>query len=188
MLRGLSDASSLRGKTYGRPMKTHDVAPRTATIERDGIRYEGRPASHWSEVAAAAAGLALAIALAACTPGASTVPGASVALPSVALPSVDVSAAASAASGAAIAALDQIDTAIAANQTAAGLTADEASALQALATGIRTSLQTGDTSAARTAVENLSTKVDSFAAKLNTDTGAQLKAAIAALKAALPAS
>jgi hypothetical protein len=187
MLRGLSDASTLRGKTYGRPMKTHDVAPRTATIERDGIRYEGRPASHWSEVVAAAA-VALAIALAACTPGASTVPGASVALPSVALPSVDVSAAASAASGAAIAALDQIDTAIAANQTAAGLTADEASALQALATGIRTSLLTGDTSAARTAVENLSTKVDSFAAKLNTDTGAQLKAAIAALKAALPAS
>jgi hypothetical protein len=187
MLRGLSDASSRRGKPYRRPMKTHDVAPRTATIERVGIRHEGRPTSRRSRVAVAA-GVVLAIALAACTPGASTVPGASVALPSVALPSVDVSAAASAASGAAIAALDQIDTAIAANQTAAGLTADEASALQALATGIRTSLQTGDTSAARTAVENLSTKVDSFAAKLNTDAGKQLTAALAALKAALPAS
>jgi hypothetical protein len=67
-------------------------------------------------------------------------------------------------------------------------TAQPASALQALAAGIRTSLQTGDTSAARTAVDNLSTKVHSFAAKLNTDTGVQLKAAIAALKAALPAS
>jgi hypothetical protein len=188
MLHGLPDASSRRGKPYRRPMKTHDVAPRIATIERDGLRHEGRPANHRSGITAAVAVVVMAIALAACTPGASTVPGGSVALPSVALPSVGVSAAASAASGAAIAALDQIDTAIAANQTAAGLTADEASALQALATGIRTSLLTGDTSAARTAVENLSTKVDSFAAKLNTDTGAQLKAAIAALKAALPAS
>jgi hypothetical protein len=183
MLRGLSDACSVRGVSYVRPMKTHDVAPRIATIHPNGIRREGRPATYRLGAATAAAGVALAIAIAACSPGATTVP-----IPSVALPSVNVSAGASAASVAAIAALDQIDTAIAANQTAAGLTADEASALKTLTTGIRTSLQSGDTAAARTAVDSLSTKVDSFAARLNTDPGRQLVAAVAALKAALPAS
>ena len=163
-------------------MKTHDVAPRNATIDRYGIRHEGRPITHRS-IAAGLATFAAAIAIAACTPGASTVPGGS-----VAVPSVNVSAAASAASGAAIEALVQVDAAIDANQTAAGLTADDASSLKALTAGIRTSLQTGDTTAAKTAVDNLSTKVDGFAAKLNTPEGAQLKAAITALKAALPAS
>ena len=163
-------------------MKTHDVAPRNATIDRYGIRHEGRPITHRS-IAAGLATFAAAIAIAACTPGASTVPGGS-----VAVPSVNVSAAASAASGAAIEALVQVDAAIDANQTAAGLTADDASSLKALTAGIRTSLQTGDTTAAKTAVDNLSTKVDGFAAKLDTPEGAQLKAAIAALKAALPAS
>jgi len=47
---------------------------------------------------------------------------------------------------------------------------------------------TGDLTAARTAVDNLSTKVGGFAAKLNSPAGQQLKAALAALKAALPAS
>ena len=163
-------------------MKTHDVAPRNATIDRYGIRHEGRPITHRS-IAAGLAAFAAAIAIAACTPGASTVPGGS-----VAVPSVNVSAAASAASGAAIEALVQVDAAIDANQTAAGLTADDASSLKALTAGIRTSLQTGDTTAAKTAVDNLSTKVDGFAAKLNTPEGVQLKAAITALKAALPAS
>ena len=163
-------------------MKTRNVAPRNATTDRNGIRREGRPVSHRS-VVPAIAGVAVAIAIAACTPSASTVPGGS-----VAQPSVNVSAAASAASGAAIAALVQVDAAIDANQTAAGLTADDASSLKALTAGIRTSLQTGDTAAAKTAVDNLSTKVDGFAAKLNTPAGEQLKAAIAALKAALPAS
>ena len=132
--------------------------------------------------AAATAGLAVALfALAACSPGASTVP-------SLAVPSVDVSAGASLATGAALAALDTIDGAIAANQTSGALTADEAKSLQDLASGIRTALQSGDTTAARTAADNLSTKAGEFAAKLNTDTGKQLTAAIAALKAALPAS
>jgi hypothetical protein len=89
---------------------------------------------------------------------------------------------------AANAALDQVDTAIAANQTSGALTADEAKALSDLSAGIRTSLQSGDVAAARTAVENLSTQVDGFAAKLSGEAGEQLKAAIAALKAALPAS
>jgi len=121
--------------------------------------------------------------IAACLPGASTLP-----IPSVAVPSVNITAGASAASAAAIAALDQLDTAIAANQTSGALTADDASSLKTLSTAIRTSLPTGDTTAARTAVDSLSTKLDSFAAKLHIDAGRQLPAAIAALKAALPSS
>ena len=163
-------------------MNTHDVAPRVATIDRDGIRREGRPVTYRIGRAATTAGLAVAlIALAACSPSASS-------LPSVAVPSVDVSAGASLATGVAIAALDGIDGAIAANQTSGALTADDAKALQDLATGIRTALKSGDTSGARTGVDNLSTKADEFAAKLDTDAGRQLTAAIEALKAALPAS
>jgi hypothetical protein len=158
------------------------VAPRTATIERHDVRREGR-AVHPSSRIAAVAGVALAIALAACTPGASSVP-----LPSLALPSVDASAAASFAAQAALAALDQIDAAITTNTTSTGLTADEASSLKQLSAGVRTALQTGDATAAKTAADNLSTKVDEFAAKLNTDAGKQLTAALAALKAALPPS
>jgi hypothetical protein len=157
-----------------------------ATIRRAAVRREGRPSLQGSRIASAAAGVGLAIAISACSPGASAVP-----VPSVALPSLDAgaaSAAASVANQAALAALDQVDTAITANQTPNGLTADEAASLKQLTAGIRTALQSGDTTAARTAIDNLSTKVDGFASKLNTDTGAQLKAAIAALKAALPAS
>lgn len=163
-------------------MKTHGVAPRIATIDRYAIRREGRTAAPKSAAAAAAAAAVMAIALAACSPGASTVPNAS-----VALPSVDVSAGASVAAEAAVVALDQVDAAIASNTTSSGLTADEAKSLQDLSTGIRTALQTGDMTAAKTAADNLSSKADEFAAKLNTDAGQQLKAAIAALKAALPA-
>jgi hypothetical protein len=160
-------------------MKTHFVAPRNATTNRNGIRREGRPVSHRS-IGAAIAGVAVALVIAACSPSASTLPGTS-----VALPSVNVSAAASAASGAAIDALVQVDAAIDANQTAAGLTADDVTSLKTLTAGIRTSLQTGDTTAAKTAATDLGTKVDGFAAKLNTPAGEQLKAAITALKAAL---
>jgi hypothetical protein len=164
-------------------MNTHStVAPRIATIERDDVRREGRNVNHRPRLAAGAGAL-LALAMAACTPGASSVP-----LPSLVVPSVDASVAASALSGAALTALDQVDGAITATQTAGGLTADEASSLTQLSAGVRTALQTGDTAAAKTAVDNLSTKVDSFAAKLNTDAGKQLTAALAALKAALPAS
>ena len=42
--------------------------------------------------------------------------------------------------------------------------------------------------AAKTAVDNLATKVQGFASKLSSDTGKQLNDAIAALKAAMPAS
>jgi len=166
-------------------MKTHStVAPRVATIEQDDLRREGRISHHRSRLGAVAAGVIVAIALAACTPGSAT----PIPVGSAGLPSINPSAMASAAAGAALAALDQVDAAITANQTAAGLTADEAMSLKDLAAGVRTGLQTGDMTAARTAVTDLSTKVDGFAAKLTGPAGEQLKAGIAALKAALPAS
>jgi hypothetical protein len=165
-------------------MNKHDVAPRTATIDRTGIRREGRSITHRFGAVAAAAGVALAVVLAACSPGASALPSALVS----AVPSVDVSAGASLATGAAIAALDQVDAAIDANETSGALTADDAKAVQDLADGIRTALTSGDTTAARTAVDNLSTKASELATKLDTPAGQQLKAAIEALKAALPAS
>ena len=187
MPEGLSGGWPVGRPPYRPVMKTRStVAPRSATIarfERDELRREGRPARRPSGYAAAGAGVVLAIALAACSPGASTGP-----IGSVALPSLNVSAAASAASQAALAALVQTDAAISANQAPTGLTADEASALLQLTAGVRSSLQSGDTTAARTAIESLSTKVDGFAARLNTDTGKQLTAAIAALKAAIPAN
>ena len=186
MIRAVSDGFPLCPWTYRRPMKTHAVAPRTATTDRTAIRHEGRLVSRRSRLVAAATGLTLTIGILACSPSTSST------LPSVAIPSVDVSAAASVAAsvaaGAALTALDQVDAAITANTNASGLTADEATSLTTLSAGIRTALTTGDTTAARTAVDGLSSKVDAVAAKLNTDAGAQLKSAIAALKAALPAS
>jgi hypothetical protein len=152
-------------RPYGPPMKTHShVAPRSASI--------------------AVAGGLLAIVLAACSPGVGT----PLPIGSQSLPSIDASAIASAAAGAALTALDQVDAAITANTSSTGLTADDASSLTQLTAGVRTALQSGDTTAARTAVDSLATKVDSFAAKLNNPTGQQLTAAIAALKALLPAS
>jgi hypothetical protein len=129
----------------------------------------------------------IAMGLGACSnPVGSAIP--SVSIPaSVAIPSVNVSAAASAAAQAAIAALDKVDTQITANQTASGLTADDANSLKQLTAGVRTALQTGDTAAAKTAVQNLSTKIDSLSAKLSGDNGKQLTDAITALKTALGA-
>ena len=170
-------------------MKTHSpVAPRNATIARDEVRREGRVVKHRSALAGAAAGVICAIALA-CTPaGSSPLP-----IGSPVLPSINASALASAAAGAASAAaraaltaLDQVDAAITANTSSTGLTADDAASLTTLTAGIRTALQTGDTTAAKAAVDNLKTKLDSLAAKLNNATGQQLTAAVTALKAALP--
>lgn len=177
------DARSTGGGRYGRSMNPNcTVASRTATIDRPGVRRERRPVLLRARLVAAGAGAVVAIALAACSPGASALP-----LPS-SLPSVSVSAAASALSGAALTALDQVDLAIRANTTANGLTADDATSLQQLSTAARTAIQTGDATAARTAVDNLGAKVTALAAKLPAGTGPQLTAALAALKAALPAS
>ncbi len=127
-------------------------------------------------------GLALALVLGGCgSPAAS-------ALPSVTVPSIDASAAASAGTKAAMTALDQVDAAITANTSTTGLSSDDAASLTQLSAGVRTALTTGDVSAARTAVENLSTKVQGFASRLSGPAGTQLTLAVEALKAALPAS
>jgi hypothetical protein len=166
-------------------MKTYSsVAPRTATIVQDDVRREGRAVERRSGRGAAAAGIVLAIALAACSPGGSGTP-----LPvSSVAPLVNPSAVASAAAGLAMAALDQVDAAITANTSSAGLSTDDASSLTQLTAALRTALQTGDTAAAKTALDSLSTKVDGLAAKLNSATGQQLTTAVAALKAAMPTS
>jgi hypothetical protein len=163
-------------------MKTqHNLAPRGGILDLDDTRREGR-AIHRTGLAAAA-GVVFALALAACSPSASTAP-----IPSLVVPSINASAAASAAAGAALTALDQVDAAITANQTSNTLSADEASSLTQLSSGLRTALTSGDMTAARTALTNLATKVDGFASKLTGPAGTQLTAAIAALKAAIPAS
>ena len=169
MFRSGLEGPSRGGRAHGRPMKTHDAAPRLALPDKPGIRREGRPATNRLSAAVAAAATALMIAIAACSPGASALP-----TTSLAVPSVDVSAAASLATEAAVAALDQVDAAIAANETSGALTAEEAGDLQTLATGVRTSLATGDVASARTAVEDLSAKADEYAAKLDNATGQQL--------------
>jgi hypothetical protein len=137
-----------------------------------------------------AAGLLLAAALAACSSAASTfAPSGSAALPSLALPSGAASAIASAVSSAgtqvALDALDKVDSAISANKAAAGLSADDVSALETLTASIRTALQTGDLTAARAAVDQLSTKVGGMSSMLSTDAGKQLSEAVSALKSAL---
>jgi hypothetical protein len=126
------------------------------------------------------ASLALTATLAACSTAGSTIPGTS-----VTLPSVNPSALASAGTQAAIDALDRIDTAITTNQSAAGLSADDAAALKALTASIRTALQTGDMTSARSKLDELSSKVSAMSATLTTDLGRQLTDAIAGLKAAL---
>ena len=170
--------------------KHSTVAPRNAAIDRDEVRREGRAAAQRrTGLLAAAAGAILAIALGACSPNAATPIPINPSLPNL-NPSAIASAAAgaaSAAAGAAVAALDLVVAAITANTSSTGLTADDASALKQLTAGLRTALQSGDMTAAKTAVDNLSTKVDSFAAKLNNATGQQLTAAIAALRAAMAA-
>lgn len=166
-------------------MKTYSpLAARVATIEQDDVRREGRTTNQRTRLGAVAAGVILAIALAACTPGSAT----PLPIGSAVLPSLNPSAVASAVAGVALAALDQVDAAITTNTTSTGLTADDASSLTQLTAGVRTALQSGDMTAARTAVTDLSAKVDGFAAKLTGPAGEQLKAAITALKAALPAS
>jgi hypothetical protein len=166
------------------------VAPRGATPHVNSVRRDGR--THRTRLAglASAGALIAAGALAACSsPGASgvTVPTPLSSLNASAIASA-ASAAASVAGQAALAALDQVDSAITANQSSGNLTADDASSLTQLTSGLRTALQSGDTSGAKTALDNLSSKVDSFASKLNGDAGTQLKNAIAALKAAMPTS
>lgn len=113
----------------------------------------------------------------------SNAPGASPSLPSVSLPAVSIDP--SAGRAAVVAVLDQLETEIAANESATGLTADEGDALEGMISEIRTAVQTGDLSAAQPAVDEFKAKVAELDAKLATDAGARLKAALTLLEARL---
>ncbi|MFL5642187.1 MAG: hypothetical protein ACJ769_06030 [Chloroflexota bacterium] len=123
-------------------------------------------------------GLSLAAVLGGCASGA-------LSSGSLAVPSVDVSAAASAGAQLGLRALDQVDAAIAANETSGKLSAENATTLKNLSASIRTSLQSGDVSAAKTASTDFAAKVDEFASGLTGDAGTKLQDAVAALKAAV---
>lgn len=120
--------------------------------------------------------------LAACTAGTTTSPS----LPAMSLPPVSIDP--SAATSAVIAALDQLNTEIDANQTATGLTVEERDALKGLVAEVRTAVQTGDLSVAQPTVDALSAKVTELDAKLGTDAGARLKAAVEQIKALVGSS
>ena len=113
----------------------------------------------------------------------SNTPGASASLPAVSLPAVSIDP--SAAAGAVVGFLEQLDTEITANETATALTAEERDALKATVAKIRTAVQTGDFSAARPAVDELKAKVAELDAKLNTPEGLRLKAALTQVEALL---
>jgi hypothetical protein len=165
-------------------MNTHlPVSPRARTIiDRQGSRREG-PAPRYRAgiLLTMASSVAIATAIGACTPGAS-------ALPSVALPSVAVPPLASAATQAALTALDRVDSAITANQSPSGLSTDDVASLKTLTADVRTRLRSGDMPSARTAFNAVSSKVDEVASKLNSDAGTQLKDAVAALGKLIPGS
>jgi len=126
--------------------------------------------------------LTLGAALAACSPA----PGSSPSIPAVSLPAVSIDP--SAAADAINTALDQLDTEIDANQSATGLTVEERDALKESVAAIRTAIETGDLSAAQPALDQLSAKVAELDAKLGTDAGTRLKAALTQLEALLAGS
>ncbi len=113
----------------------------------------------------------------------SNTPGASASLPAVSLPAVSIDP--SAAAGAVVGFLEQLDTEITANQTATALTAEERDALKETVAKIRTAVQTGDFSAAQPAVDELKAKVAELDAKLGTAEGLRLKAALTQVEALL---
>jgi hypothetical protein len=113
----------------------------------------------------------------------SNTPGASPSLPAVSLPAVSIDP--SAATATVIGVLDQLDTEITANQGATGLTAEDGDALKAIVAKIRTAVETGDLSGATPTVDELKAKVAELDAKLGTDAGTRLKAALAQLEALL---
>ena len=138
----------------------------------------------------------------ACTPAApaSIVP-ASVTLPSAAasiVPSAKASGASNAPSPAAspspvsaaqpaISALNKLDQVLTFNQTPTGLTVDELGSLRKALDTVNVRLEEGDLAAARGAFSDFKAKVETYAAKLNTDNGTRLRAAIKVLDALLPA-
>lgn len=101
--------------------------------------------------------------------------------------SVATSMAPSGAVDAVVTVLNELDAAIASNQTPTGLTAEEQPELQGIADSIRTAIETGDLSAARPAFNELSTKVDDLAAKLDSEAGTTLNDAVNELRTLLGA-
>lgn len=128
------------------------------------------------------ASVSLGALLSACSPA----PGSSPSIPAVSLPAVSIDP--SAAADAVRTALDQLETEIDANQTATGLTPEERDALKEFVATIRTAAETGDLSAARPAADQLAAKVAEFDAKLGTEAGTRLKAALTELQALINAS
>ncbi len=108
---------------------------------------------------------------------------ASPSVPAVSLPAVSIDP--SAATATVLGVLDQLETEIAANESATGLTAEEGDALEGIVAKVKTAVQTGDLSAATPAVDELKAKVAELDAKLGTDAGARLKAALTQLEALL---
>jgi hypothetical protein len=126
-------------------------------------------------------------ALAACSPGASgapTLPAASGGI----LPSLNVSPIASAATQAALAALDQLQAAIGANASASGLSSDDANSLTQAISALKTAIQTGDQSQLKSALASLTSTADTLGPKLSGDAATQLRSLIDLLKAAQPSS
>lgn len=113
----------------------------------------------------------------------STTPGASPSVPAVSLPPVSIDP--SAATDAVLGVLHQLETEIAANESATGLTAEEADALEGIVAKIRTAVETGDLSAATPTVDELKSKVTELEARLGTDAGSRLKAALTQLETLL---
>ena len=116
----------------------------------------------------------------------SNAPGSSPSLPAISIPPVSIDP--SAATSAVVAALDQLETEIDANQTATGLTTEDSDALKGFVATIRTAVQTGDLTGAQPAFDQLSAKITELDAKLGTDAGTRLKAAVASLEALLAGS
>ena len=113
----------------------------------------------------------------------SNTPGASPSVPAVSLPAVSVDP--SAAAAAVIGVLDQLETEIAANESATGLTAEEADTLEGIVARIRTAVETGDLAGATPTVGELKAEVAELDAKLGTDAGTRLKAALTQLETLL---
>ena len=126
----------------------------------------------------AAAAVIVAAAVAACS-------SAALGSPSLAIPSVNASAAASLGAQVALSALDRADTAIATAQTSGGLSAENATSLKSLSGSVRTALQSGDMTAAKSAFDQFSAKVNEVAPSLTGDSGKAVQDAVAAVKAAL---
>jgi len=104
---------------------------------------------------------------------------------SLAIPSINASAAASLGAQVALGALDRVDAAITAGQTSGGLSADNATSLKSLSGSIRTSLQSGDMTGAKSAFDQFSTKFTEVSSGLSGDSAKTLQDAVASLKAAI---